>query len=75
MTDKRFKELERCILKGSIEFYNKLAYKDKMKLIVEIMKDNRRLRKAIEDWRKYHDHHFDYEPCLGCKKLERVLEE
>ena len=34
----------------------------------------RRLRKAIESWRKYHDKNPNYEPCPGCRKLEKVLE-
>ena len=34
----------------------------------------RRFRKAIKNWRKYHDKNPDYEPCPGCLKLEKVLE-
>ena len=33
-----------------------------------------RLRKAIENWRKYHDRNPNYEPCAGCRKLEEVLD-
>ena len=33
----------------------------------------RRLRRAILNWRKYHDKNPTYEPCPGCRKLEKVL--
>ena len=70
MTKKRFRELWKIFVLQTEGIYSDQIFDTGTEMIKEI----RRLRKAIENWRKYPDKNPDYEPCPGCLKLEKVLE-
>ena len=70
MTKKRFRELWKIFILQTEGIYSDQIFDTGTEMIKEI----HRLRKAILNWRKFHDKNPDYEPCPGCRKLEEVLE-